>query len=171
MAEDGGDGDAIVANIDLSRLPLLLVAGGLAFGGVLAAATPTRMRDAPEPSWRIASAPRDGVTVSAAAETGDAPWFSAAMYEVLPVPHWRHGYDEAALPPPVGRFADRTAWEMDDADMPHGAVDSRNDNTILVLDDDAASDEQADEARGDEMAEPATPEDAAEDSANGPAPA
>lgn len=67
-----------------------LVGGGLALGVLLALATPTTMRAAPQPAWRKAGAATAGAisesppTFSAASYEPDPAWGSA-QYEVLPV--------------------------------------------------------------------------------------
>ncbi|MEO0032907.1 MAG: hypothetical protein RIS94_2665 [Pseudomonadota bacterium] len=63
----------------------ILVLGGLALGGALALATPTRMRQAPEPEWRKGTA-----LAQQQADLAPAP-FSAETYPVdaYPVPAQR----------------------------------------------------------------------------------
>ncbi|WP_225206417.1 hypothetical protein [Novosphingobium huizhouense] len=158
-----------MATIDPSRLPLLLVAGGLAFGGVLAAATPTRMREAPEPPWRQLTAPRDGVALAQDDAATDSGWFSAATYEVFPAPRWSRAPQGEALPPPAARFGDDAQWRMDDADLgadpaadapevfdeaPPGG-DDRADNPAETAADPGGDDPGDDFGAGDDGAPPA----------------
>ncbi|BEV00269.1 hypothetical protein [Novosphingobium olei] len=125
------------------RLPMMLVAGGLAFGGVLAATTPTRMLDAPEPSWRLPTSQR--LNVPGEDQAAGAPYFSASTYEVYPAQRWLHGYNEEAVPPASARFADDDDWRMDDVRSDPSrndrAVDPSYDDTIAVDDGDYGGDD------------------------------
>lgn len=104
-----------MARIDPSRFPLLMVAGGFALGGVLAAATPTRMLDAPEPAWRQQHLAQPRTEAGSDDTDAGSGWFSAVTYEVLPAARFHRTYEDEAVPPPVGHFADEAQWTFEDA--------------------------------------------------------
>ncbi|WP_408588155.1 hypothetical protein [Novosphingobium sp.] len=139
-----------MARFDPQSAGLALMAGGLVLGGALAAATPTRMRPAPEPEWRIPSAPILTITSS----DDSAPWFAANTYEVLPAIHRAATYAEAALLPAEARlprsYGDDGDWRQIDADRIDAdqveVAGADEDAPILANEDDEAApvDERAD---------------------------
>lgn len=129
-----------MARFDPQSAGLGLLAGGLVLGGMLAMATPTRMKPPPEPAWRVGAAPQPNATIDD--DSNAAPWFAAQTYEVLPAIRRVPEFTGSALPPPEARFASSYAddgdWRQIDADADAVSNDADGREMLSPEDDEPA---------------------------------